>query len=64
MNDKEKLDLIAEAVRDRQRGILNDTSFFVVIASVVIPQEPPSEEILTWAKRSIKEYEEGLERLQ
>lgn len=64
MNDKKKLELIAEAVRDRQLGILNDTSFFVVIASIVIPKESPSEEILAWGKKSIEEYEEGLERKQ
>ena len=64
MTDKEKLELIAEAVRDMQRGVLNDLSFFVVVASIVIPQEPPSEALLDWGRKVIEKYKLGLERKQ
>lgn len=50
MNDKEKLDLIAEAVRDVQRGVLPERSFFYAVAGIVIPPEPLTEEMLAWGK--------------
>jgi hypothetical protein len=55
MNDREKIELIAEAVRDVQRGILHDLSFFNVVAGIVLPAEPPTEEMLAWGKQVMEE---------
>lgn len=53
MTDREKLDLIAEAVRDRQNGILEDLSFFVVVAGIVLPPEMTDADI-AWGKRALR----------
>jgi len=63
MTDKEKLELLVEAVRDCQRGVLNDISFFQVVAGIVLPPSPPTKEMIEWALRSIREHENDYQRI-
>ena len=58
MTDKEKLACLIEAVRDRLSGALCDTSFFVVVAGIVLPPTMPTNEMIEWACKSIKEHED------
>jgi len=56
MNDKERVEMVREALRDHFEGKLTEGACIMAI-HVVVNSEEPTEEGLEWAREAIRMYE-------